>query len=51
MEEARVEMAAAMICNTLGLPMNFENHSACIQTWLRKLQDDRNGLWLVNRLF
>ena len=41
MEEARVEMAAAMVCNTLGLPTDFVNHAAYIQTWLMKLKDDR----------
>ena len=49
MEEARVEMAAAMVCNTLGLPTNFVNHAAYIQTWLRKLKDDKGELFVSVR--
>jgi antirestriction protein ArdC len=39
-EEARVEMAAAFVCNILGLPTDYANHAAYIATWLKKLKAD-----------
>jgi hypothetical protein len=30
LEEARVEMAAAFVCNILGLPTDYANHAAYI---------------------
>jgi len=44
-EEARVEMAAAFVCNTLGLPTDFTNHAAYIATWLKKLKAEKYELF------
>ena len=43
-EEARVEMAAAFVCNMLILPTDFENHAAYVAGWLTKLREDRREL-------
>ena len=40
-EEARVELAASFVCNTLGLPTDFENHAAYVASWLKKLKSDK----------
>jgi antirestriction protein ArdC len=40
-EEARVEMAAAFVCNILGLPTDYANHAAYIATWLKKHRTDK----------
>ena len=45
LEEARVEMAAAFVCNTLGLPTDFENHAAYVGGWLKKLREDKRELF------
>jgi len=37
-EEARVELAAAFVCNSLGLPTDCPNHAAYVATWLKKLK-------------
>jgi antirestriction protein ArdC len=44
-EEARVEMAASFVCNTLNLPTDFENHAAYIAGWLKKLRQDKRELF------
>ena len=44
-EEARVEMAAAFVCNTLNLPTDFENHAAYVVGWLKKLREDKRELF------
>lgn len=44
-EEARVEMAAAFVCNTLGLPADYANHAAYISTWLKKLRNDKHEIF------
>jgi len=44
-EEARVEMAAAFVCNTLNLPTDFENHAAYVAGWLKKLREDKRELF------
>jgi antirestriction protein ArdC len=43
-EEARVEMAAAFVCNTLNLPTDFENHAAYVAGWLKKLREDKREI-------
>lgn len=43
-EEARVEMATVFACNTLALPTDFENSSAYVAGWLRKLREDKREL-------
>jgi antirestriction protein ArdC len=43
-EEARVEMAAAFVCNTLNLPTDFSNHAAYVAGWLKKLKEDKREL-------
>ena len=43
-EEARVEMAACFVCNTLNLPTDFENHAAYVAGWLSKLREDKREL-------
>jgi antirestriction protein ArdC len=45
MEESRVEMAAAFVCNALGLPTDFENHAAYVGGWLKKLREDKRELF------
>lgn len=44
-EEARVEMAAAFVCNTLNLPTDFDNHAAYVASWLKKLREDKRELF------
>lgn len=44
LEEARVEMAAAFVCNTLNLPTDFDNHAAYVSGWLKKLREDKREL-------
>jgi len=44
-EEARVEMAAAFVCNTLNLPTDFTNHAAYIAEWLKKLKSDKREIF------
>jgi antirestriction protein ArdC len=44
-EEARVEMAAAFVCNTLNLPTDYANHAAYIAAWIGKLKEDRKELF------
>ena len=44
-EEAKVDMAAAFICNTLGLPTDFENHAVYVATWLKRIKEDRRELF------
>lgn len=44
-EEARVEMAAAFVCNTLNLPTDFENHAAYVAGWLKKLREDKREIF------
>ena len=43
-EEARVEMAAVFVCNTLNLPTDFENHAAYVTGWLKMLREDEREL-------
>jgi antirestriction protein ArdC len=43
-EEARVEMAAVFVCNTLNLPIDFENSARYVGNWLRKLREDKREL-------
>jgi antirestriction protein ArdC len=42
--EARVEMAAVFVCNTLNLPTDFENHAAYVTGWLSKLREDKREM-------
>jgi antirestriction protein ArdC len=44
LEEARVEMTAAFVCNTLNLPTDFQNHAAYVDGWLKKLRKDEREL-------
>jgi antirestriction protein ArdC len=34
-------MAAAFVCNILGLPTDYGNHAAYIATWVKKLKNDK----------
>jgi len=34
-------MAAAFVCNILGLPTDYANHAAYVATWLKKLKTDK----------
>ena len=42
--EARVEMAAVFVCNTLGLPTDFKNSAIYVAGWLRKLKQNKREL-------
>jgi antirestriction protein ArdC len=44
-EEARVEISAGFVCNTLNLPTDFENHAAYVGGWLKKLRSDKRELF------
>jgi antirestriction protein ArdC len=44
-EEARVELAASCVCNTLGLPTDYENSAAYVAGWLKKLRSDKRELF------
>jgi antirestriction protein ArdC len=45
LEECAVDMAAAFVCNTLGLPTDFTNHAAYIDNWLKKIKQDKRDLF------
>lgn len=44
-EEAKVDMAAAFVCNTLGLPTDYENHANYVATWLKRIKEDKRELF------
>ena len=44
-EELRVEIASAMMCAELGLPSDVPNHAGYLQSWLRKLKEDKREIF------
>jgi antirestriction protein ArdC len=44
-EELRVEIASAMICSTLGLPTDIENHASYIGSWIETLKSDKREIF------
>ncbi|HTU83953.1 MAG TPA: zincin-like metallopeptidase domain-containing protein, partial [Solirubrobacteraceae bacterium] len=44
-EELRVEIAATMICSTLGLTVDYANHASYIDNWLGALRQDKRAIF------
>jgi len=44
-EELVAELGAAMTCSYIGIPLEKLQHTQYIQTWLKKLKDDKNFLF------
>jgi len=44
-EELRVELASAMICSTLGLPTDIENHASYVGSWVETLKTDKREIF------
>ena len=44
-EELRVEIASALMCAELGLPCDVPNHAGYLQSWLRKLKEDKREIF------
>jgi antirestriction protein ArdC len=45
LEETRVDIAAAFVCNTLALPTDYVNHAAYIDHWMHKVKADKRELF------
>ena len=44
-EELRVEIAAAMICSTLGIAVDYANHASYLDNWLGALRQDKRAIF------
>jgi antirestriction protein ArdC len=44
-EELRAELASAFLGNALGLPCDIPNHASYLQSWLKKLREDKREIF------
>ena len=44
-EELVAELGAAMVCASLGIPLEKLRHTSYIQAWLKRLNDDQNFIF------
>jgi len=44
-EELRVDIAASMVCSTIGIGTDIENTAAYVQNWLQRLKDDKREIF------
>ena len=44
-EELRAELSSAFMGAELGLPADIPNHASYLQTWLRKLREDKREIF------
>ena len=44
-EELRVEIAAAMVCSTLGVAVDYAKHASYIDNWLGALRRDKRAIF------
>ena len=44
-EELRAEIGSALMCAELGLPCEIPNHASYLQSWLRKLREDKREIF------
>jgi len=45
MEELRAELASAFVANELGIPTDIPHHASYIQSWIKKLKDDKREIF------
>lgn len=44
-EELRAEIASALVCSTLGLPTDIENHASYVGSWVESLKSDKREIF------